>query len=174
MTAIYISTAAAISADGVYRYSLGRVWSLGGRIAAFIMLNPSTADADLDDPTIRRCTGFAMREGCDGLIVVNLYAYRATKPEEMFSALDAGVDIVGPDNDVHIANAITLANSTEAPIIAAWGAHGRPHRVYAVKSMPGMEKAAALAFTKAGAPGHPLYIKADAPLIPLTKGGRIG
>ena len=165
----YVSTSAAISPDGVYRYSLGRVWSLGGKIAAFVMLNPSTADADLDDPTIVRCTGFAQREGCDGLIVVNLYAYRATKPEDMWAAQDNGVDIVGPENDKHIANALMLANGSGSPVIAAWGAHGKPHRVYAVKSMPGMENAQALSFTEAGAPGHPLYIKGDAPLLPLKR-----
>ena len=163
MSATYISTAAAISPDGAYRYSLGRVWSLGPRIAVFVMLNPSTADADVDDPTIRRCTAFAMREGCDGLIVVNLYAFRATNPKDLWTVNDP----IGPENDAHIAAALGKANASGAPVIAAWGAHAKPHRVYAVKSLPGMEYAKALSFTKSGAPGHPLYIKGDAPLLPL-------
>lgn len=154
---------ATISDDGVYRYTLGRVWGDSGRHALFVMLNPSTADAQVDDPTIRRCIGFAQREGCDGLVVVNLYALRATKPDDLWRCDDP----VGPDNNRQIMAELATAQQNNAPVVAAWGAHGKPHRVYAVKQMPGMEHAHALSFTKSGAPGHPLYIRADAPLIPL-------
>lgn len=156
--------AAVISTDGLYRYSLDRLWGEGERRAVFIMLNPSTADASEDDPTIRRCIGFAKREGCDGLTVVNLYAYRATRPADLWKADDP----VGPVNDWHIDLALQHAAVTQGPVIAAWGAHASPHRAYRVKQMPGMADAHALAFTKSGAPGHPLYIKGDAPLLPLT------
>jgi len=152
-----------ISADGLYRYSLSRFWDEAERYALFIMLNPSTADAEVDDPTIRRCISFAKREGCGGLRVVNLYALRATNPDALWRAEDS----VGPDNDGHLRTAITHASMSGSPIIAAWGAHAKPHRVYRVKQMPGMEVATAFGFTKAGAPRHPLYVKGDAPLVPL-------
>lgn len=71
---------AVISDDGRYRYRLWRTWAPELPRMAWIMLNPSTADAEVDDPTIRRCVGFAKREGCGGIEVVNLYAYRSTDP----------------------------------------------------------------------------------------------
>lgn len=166
---VYTNRSALISADQTYRYLLSRTWDDGPKVATFVMLNPSTADADTDDPTIRRCVSFAQREGCSTLIVVNLYAYRATQPAELWQAQDRQVDIVGPDNDRYIEAALTAATATGGPVIAAWGAHAKPHRVYAVKRMNGMRAAQALAFTKAGAPGHPLYIKGDAPLVPLHR-----
>ena len=158
---------ATISADGLYRYDLSRFWDTSERYALFIMLNPSTADAGTDDPTIRRCISFAKREGCGGLRVVNLYALRATNPDDLWKAEDP----VGPDNDAHLSTAITHASMSGSPIIAAWGANAKPMRAYKVKQMPGMEHAKALSFTKTGAPGHPLYVKGDAPLLPLN-GGR--
>ena len=69
---------ATISTDGRYRYDLWRQWEPGPRLG-FIMCNPSTADADLDDPTIRRCVGFARREGFAGITVRNLFASIGTK-----------------------------------------------------------------------------------------------
>lgn len=157
---------AIISDDGLYRYALWRTWGhTFDRHALFIMLNPSTADAELDDPTIRRCIAFAKREGCGGLKVVNLYAYRSTKPDVLRTVDDP----VGPENDNYIATALLVADAEQSPVIAAWGAHAtNPHRVYRVKQMPGMERARALSFTKAGQPGHPLYVKGDAPLLPLS------
>lgn len=88
----YIVTSASISGD--YRYRLGRAWA-GGPTCTFIMLNPSTADADQDDPTIRRCVGFAKALGCGALEVVNLYAYRATNPRDLLRQDER----VGPEND---------------------------------------------------------------------------
>lgn len=82
-----------ISECNLYRYWLTREWGEGGNLMAFVMLNPSTADANIDDPTIRRCVGFAKREGRNGIVVVNLFAGRATDPDEMFKMRDP----VGPD-----------------------------------------------------------------------------
>lgn len=163
---------AIISDDGMYRYQLTRRWGASNRLALFIMINPSTADATEDDRTIGRCIGFAKREGCDGLRVVNLYAFRTREPDEMFAAADKGVDIVGPENDTWIAGGVDEAVANDSPIVAAWGADARisPHRVHRVKSLPGMQYAQALKLTKSGAPGHPLYVKGDAPLISLTRG----
>lgn len=161
---------AIISDDGRYRYGLSRTW---GHVldshALFIMLNPSTADADLDDPTIRRCIGFAKREGCSGLKVVNLYAFRSTDPDALWTVDDP----IGPDNDSVIATCVAAAAAQSAPVIAAWGAHPfvSPHRVYRVKQMWGMDRATVLGFTKEGAPRHPLYVKGDAPLLPLVATG---
>lgn len=153
-----------ISADGLYRYTLTRCWDEAERYALFIMLNPSTADATKDDPTIRRCVGFAKREGCAGIRVVNLYALRATKPADLWCVNDP----VGPENGDHLRRAISHAALSGSPIIAAWGANAKPFRVYAVKQMPGMEQAKVLGFTTSGAPRHPLYVKRDAPLLPLS------
>ncbi len=107
-----------LSPDDVYRYSLGREWAEGPQTpetVAWVMLNPSTADATIDDATIRRCIGFSQREGFGRLLVVNLYALRATDPSE----LARHPDPVGPDNREHIIRAFHDADL----IAAAWGAH---------------------------------------------------
>ena len=91
-----IERAAVISKCGAYRYSLTRRWS-GAPLLTFVMLNPSTADAKEDDPTIRRCIGFARREGAGELIVANLYALRSSAPEALWSARDP----IGPKNSAH-------------------------------------------------------------------------
>jgi hypothetical protein len=149
-----------LSDDGRYRYTLGRWWGggLGIGAAVFVMLNPSTADAEVDDPTIRRCIGFAKALGCDGLHVVNLYAYRATKPGDMFAADDP----VGPENDRVLTNAATFARREGRPLIAAWGANAKSDRVDRVLRLPGFEALTALGVTRHGAPRHPLYLRADA------------
>lgn len=161
-----IDRTAVLSSDGIYRYACGRQWDVGDRRALFVMLNPSTADDQIDDPTIRRCMAFARREHCDGLVVVNLYAYRATDPAELWRVDDP----VGPHNDNTIRYAVADAVATGSPIVAAWGALAtNPHRVYRVKQIPGMERAQALGLTKSGAPRHPLYVKGDTALQPLKQ-----
>ena len=156
---------ARLSDDGVYRYTLGRRWSAGDDgTAVFVMLNPSTADASVDDPTIRRCIGFAKALGCGGLHVVNLYAYRATKPADLWSAADP----IGPENDEVLRDAFLTAYGEGSPVIAAWGANAEPLRaefVGTVARAAGVSLSA-LGVTKAGAPRHPLYLRADAPLTP--------
>lgn len=153
---------ALISPCGAYRYTLERRWSKAGPMV-FCMLNPSTADAELDDPTIRRCKGFAEREGCGGVYVVNLFAFRATKPAELKKA----VNPVGPDNAYEIGRALLLAKVYESPFVAAWGAHpGTGNQAARI-----VERARdfgvtihCLGKTQTGAPKHPLYLRADAPL----------
>lgn len=149
-----------------YRYHLTRVWDhvSPARIAAFIMLNPSTADAFILDPTIRRCVGFAKRERCTGLVVVNLFAWRATDPDE----LEETVDPIGPNNRAHIRTAIRTADL----VIAAWGGSiPRIHRwlpaaVIADAVAAGKQLMAIKISAKTGNPCHPLYLKADLPLVP--------
>lgn len=150
--------AAHISSCGRYRYMLRRSWS-GDPRAVFVMLNPSTADALQDDPTIRRCIGFAKAWGCGGLWVGNLYAYRATNPRDLWTVDDP----VGPDNDLWLAS---CALGVAGPVVAAWGAHARPDRVDAVRRLPGMGSLEALGVTTAGAPRHPLYLPKAAQLAP--------
>lgn len=159
MSDLLVKTSAIISDCEAYRYRLAREWDSGPR-AVFVMLNPSTADATQDDPTIRRCISFAKREGCGSLDVVNLFAFRATSPADMKSAADP----VGPENDRHIMDAF---DNADGPIICAWGAHGayrgRDREVAHLIDAP----LQCFGLTKAGAPKHPLYLPADAPLVLL-------
>lgn len=148
---------AVISDCGRYRYRLGRTWDDALPGATFIMLNPSTADASVDDPTIRRCIGYARTWGCGALTVVNLYAWRATDPRELWKTADP----VGPENDAHLIAAAKSATASFGPLVAAWGAHADPWRIGDVLALPGMDRLGALALTKDGQPRHPLYLKAD-------------
>lgn len=156
---------AVLSADGVYRYLLTRRWGPpDGPSMVMVMLNPSTADASVDDPTVTRCIGFAGREGAAGLSVVNLYAYRATDPD----VLPTVPDPVGPDNDAHLRAVLHEAADTAAPVIAAWGVRGAPERVQEVVALAAETgvQFQALSVTRSGAPGHPLYLPAASPLTP--------
>lgn len=153
---------ATISTCGVYRYTLDRIWSASLPTALFIMLNPSTADASEDDPTIRRCISFAKRMDCGGLTVVNLFALRSTDPD----ALTSHPDPVGPDNDTHTALAL---GKRLGCVIAAWGAH--PFARTRAEAVTGLLAAHGwqlncLGTTKAGDPRHPLYVRGDQPLQP--------
>src|SRR4051812_5648202 len=98
---------ATISDCGTYRYRLGRSWEPSMPRLGFVMLNPSVASADIDDPTIRRCIGFAQRLGFGSIDVGNLFAYRATKPKDL---KEAGFP-EGPDNNDHL-RAIALECQT--------------------------------------------------------------
>ena len=145
---------AVISADGKYRYTLTREWGQYRRML-FVMLNPSTVDAEVDDPTIRRCIGFAEREQCDSLEVVNLYAYRATDPNELKQQLDPE----GPLNGRHVIE----AKGRAAIVVAAWGARARLHLNRHYRSL--LDSPYVFGLTKLGFPLHPLYLKADTPLV---------
>jgi hypothetical protein len=160
MTEDFLKSDAMISACSKYRYQLYRRWAKGKQ-ALFVMLNPSTADATEDDPTIRRCIGFAKREGCGSLVVVNLFAFRATSPVKLLLADDP----IGAENDGHIWAA--MANA-DGPIIAAWGAHGVfMDRDKDFRRLIDDKAIYCLGKTMRGQPKHPLYIKADQPLIRL-------
>lgn len=149
--AIAVESCADISDDGLYRYVLGRRWDYSLPECVFIMLNPSTADASQDDPTIRRCISFARSFGCGSLLVGNLYAFRATDPRDLFSADEP---TGGERND----KALTELFTRGAVIVAAWGAHAKAERVAEVRRLPGADRLSALATTKDGAPRHPLYV----------------
>lgn len=149
---------AVLSSCGRYRYRLTRQWSTEAPPATFVMLNPSTADASVNDRTIVRCMGFARSWGFGGLAVVNLYGFRATRPEDLWRAEDP----VGPENDAFLQQAVEEARADGTPVVAAWGAHARRERVEAFMSWAGPVHA--LATTKAGQPRHPLYLPATAEL----------
>lgn len=108
---------AIISPCGLYRYRLERKVAEGARSACLIMVNPSTADGDQDDATIRKVRGFAERNDIGRVIVVNKLAYRATDVRDVAKAMDP----IGPENDEHIAQAVRDADLT----ILAWGPVGK-------------------------------------------------
>jgi hypothetical protein len=160
---------AIISDDELYRYQLVRDWTgpaEARRVATFIMLNPSTADGTEDDPTIRRCIGFASEWGCTALKVVNLFAWRATAPAEMALAASRGTNVVGPRNADYLRLAIETATHCRWPLVTAWGASvdlvsiGKL-QVGFVRSELIYQRASAqcLGFTMSGHPKHPLYVK---------------
>jgi hypothetical protein len=129
------------------------------------MLNPSTADAIKDDPTIKKCIKFARREGCGSLEVVNLFSYRATDPQEL-SKLTFG-EAVGPLSGNPIAEALCRCDL----VIAAWGANVPfPSVVDDVHQMSAMREKKLWCFqiTKHGHPKHPLYVRDDQPLIEFS------
>jgi len=97
---------ATFSPDGLYRYHLWRLWGDREHRCVFVGLNPSTADAARDDPTIRKCAGFAKRWGFGAVDVVNVFAWRSTKPVGILRAADP----VGPDNDEAIAHVLEGAS----------------------------------------------------------------
>lgn len=150
---------ATLSPDGRYRYALGRRWADSGRRVLFVMLNPSTADATSDDPTIGRCVGFARAWGRDGLIVVNLYAYRATDPAALAGL---GSVAVGPENDRYL----RAYASTADLVVAAWGASlpadgGDARAEHVLGILRDYADVHHLGLTKAGRPRHPLYLRGD-------------
>ena len=148
------------SADvrGNYRYTLTRTWDSSAEALVFILLNPSTADASQDDPTIGRCIGFAKRWGFGGIVVLNLYAYRATKPRDMLAADDP----VGPEN-----NRVITEVATGQTVVAAWGTNARRERVTEVLALlPATTRLLALEVTKFGHPRHPLYVHGEAQPVP--------
>lgn len=145
---------AEISTCGRYRYHLSRVWGEGERprMATFVMLNPSTADAEKDDATVRKCVGFTKRWGLDGLNIVNLFAWRSTDPAGLLEAEDP----VGPDNDAWISR---MTSSDQASVVvAAWGAHGTRHqsRVAFVRALLPYRSIMCLKLTATRQPVHPL------------------
>jgi hypothetical protein len=158
-----VEATATISDDGVYRYDLTRKWAPGS-FAMFVMLNPSTADAERDDPTIRRCMGFARSMGMGGIVVCNLFAYRATRPSDLGIAPDP---IIGPENDDTIDR--WARDERVRWVIAAWGAHSyASRRGDEVASLICMHRGTVfcLGRTQQGYPRHPLYVPKDTLPVP--------
>ena len=159
----YLENDAVISDCGKYRYLLRRTWDHAKPRALLIMLNPSTADARQDDATIRSCVRLLTGLGYGSMEVVNLFAFRATDPREVLRMTAAG-DPVGARNQ----EVIECAASDAGLIICAWGTNGSHiQQAETVLGWLSDRETFALGLSKEGHPRHPLYLKADAPLLPM-------
>lgn len=157
------SSGAIFDVTSLYRYSLWRTWSTGHPRVAFIMLNPSAAGAQHNDPTIRRCISFARAWGFGSLEVVNLFAYRTPDPR----ALSRVANPVGEDNDRFLTQAVTRSHC----LVVAWGTKGAllSRDQVVLDLLTGQNCLYCLGMTKDGHPLHPLYVKGDVPLLPFGK-----
>lgn len=159
MTTLFETNEAVISDNMLYRYQLTRRWDGRLPVALFWMLNPSTADARRNDPTICRCMSFARREGCGGIIVVNWFGWRTSDPAE----LPMLADPVGHENRWWIQHSI---EQCDGPLIAAWGACRMvDSRLAELADLIGSRELKCLGTTKDGRPRHPLYVRADQALV---------
>lgn len=150
-----MSAGALFSRDRRYRYRLWRRWDPSLPAVAFCMLNPSTADESADDPTIRRCIGFARDWGYGGVEIVNIFGLRATEPR----ALRAARDPIGRANDLHVVEAAQRS----AAVVIAWGVNGVLHSrgAAALRLLSPRAPLLALGWTRVGEPRHPLYLRRD-------------
>lgn len=152
---VEIMKSAAISINEKYRWWLKREWDATKGACVFIGLNPSTADATNDDPTLRRCISFAKKFGCGSVIMVNLFAYRATSPKQML----AYADPIGGENDFWLRHHCNDLNTKL--VICAWGTHGahlNRDRFILNSFLLGNSRLCCLGKTKGGHPRHPLYV----------------
>ncbi len=154
---------------GPYRYLLWRAWGEAHpdktpRHLLWVLLNPSKADAHQDDQTLRRCISFSKAWGYDGLEVVNLFAFIATNPRDLWAAADP----VGPENDRYLAAAAACA----ADIMVAWGEHGAfQQRDRAVLSLLKLQSARplwCLGMGRNGCPRHPVRLPRNVPRVPYN------
>jgi len=155
---------AIISPCGLYRYELRRIWD--DTLPPFVsgMLNPSVADAEIDDPTIIRNYTRAKAEGCGSLIVWNLGAGRSTEPK-VWKSMD---DPIGAENDAHILRILMECKNRNGFAFVGWGLHGsfrgRDQSVLKIALSVGITLHC-LGTTKNGQPRHPLYVAEKQPLI---------
>lgn len=161
---------ATFSPDRVYRYRLSRTWETGLGIATWLMMNPSTADENVEDPTIRRCIEFSRVFGCVGIEIVNMFGLRSTDP----SALVIHPDPVGPENDQAILQAADLAKLSLGILICAWGSLPKPSMVARARRISRLLHSAGhelhvLAVTKGRSPRHPLYLGQQCTPLPWNE-----
>lgn len=146
-----------------YRYVLKIIWDETKPLCQFIGLNPSTADEMKDDPTIRRCKDFAKRWGCGGLLMTNVFALRETDPKKM-------MEHSSPNGGFQNYESILSAAAESSIIVAAWGQYGE-YGQWGFHVTCLLENACHVVQcfkkTKNGQPYHPLYMKANQPLIPF-------
>ncbi|MBN2531874.1 MAG: DUF1643 domain-containing protein [Spirochaetales bacterium] len=147
---------------GNYRYYLIRRWNTKKQVLMWVMLNPSTADDENDDHTIRKIVGFSKRFNAGTAIVVNLYAYRATNPSLLFR--NPKVDYIGKANDHTLKKYKSFADK----IVFACGTHAKPERLIEVYNMlrPQYGDIYCLKKNKDGTPAHPARLPYNSRLIP--------
>ena len=160
---LYMATAGAvISDDGVYRYSLERTWEGTDFLFLFIMLNPSTADAQQSDPTLEKCIKYAKKEGASGVLIVNLFGYRTPSPSVLKAEFLNGTNVVGKENDFYVKSLLLRASR----VVCAWGNLPHPRMQYREQEIINLiTKSGISAFCLKknlnGTPGHPLYLRGD-------------
>lgn len=159
MAASALISGAVISTCGKYRTRLWRIWAPELPRLLWVMLNPSTADAETNDATIRKIMAFAKRWGCGGIEVVNLYSFRTKSPAEL---ADSGWDC-GPDNDRTVR---AMLAQIEFKVIAAWGVNAlkSTENWFRYEAMRAGQPLYHLGLTKDGHPRHPLYVRGDTEL----------
>ncbi|RPE05542.1 DUF1643 domain-containing protein [Chitinophaga lutea] len=160
---------AKISTCGQFRYQLWRIWDETKPLVLFIMLNPSTADSDQDDPTIRRLIGFCHRWGAGGFFVGNLNPYRTSSPSELMKFLETGCT-QGERIEMAVRNQNEVKHmaANVAFCVAAWGAHiysSASKEPLEYKTILGDVPFYCLGLTKGGYPRHPLYLPYSAQLL---------
>ena len=159
MTDLFYCGSADINGD--YRFTLKRVWDDGKPNICFLMLNPSTANGDADDPTIRSCVRISKHNGFGSLTIVNLFAFITSDPKKL---LENPLAVGYPQNDRAIREAVISANYK---IVCAWGNFPMA-RKRATLLLLGMLRGLnlyCLGTNKNGSPKHPLYAKSDSPLL---------
>lgn len=160
-----VDSGADFSDCGRYRYRLWRTWDASLPVLVFLMLNPSTADAVANDQTIARCINRAMALGCGGVVIVNLFALRATNPRKLYEHLDTQ-EVIGPENDAAILN-----ECRNRRVVCGWGTHGKLHgrgpQVLRLLKSHGVQTEC-LAVNADGTPKHPLYVGNDVEPIPYA------
>ena len=151
-----METDAILSEDRKYRYVLSRIWDKSKPTVMFIGLNPSTADETQNDPTVNKCINFAKSWGYGGIYMLNLFAFRATQPEDMFKSENP----IGKENNEYIKKYSKICDK----VICAWGNDGNyKNRSKEVLEM--LDNIYYIKLNKTGEPAHPLYLKSD--LIPI-------
>lgn len=151
---VSLQSGAVFDRSGVYRYWLWREWEVTLPRLSFVMLNPSTADADRNDPTIRRCIQFAHSWGYGAVDVVNLFAFRATQPQILRQVKAP----IGRENNRHLQAVCDRADA----IVLAWGNWGTLYeRDRAVLNLLGGQNLFCLGVTRSNQPRHPLYVRGD-------------
>lgn len=149
----YSQKSAELSDCGKYRYALFRAWDINLPQVAFVGLNPSTADAELDDPTINKCVAYAKNWGFGSIVMLNLFAFRSTDPSQLYQQADP----VGSENDHYL----TKYGLDGDIVVAAWGNHGvfqGRHQTVIEMLKPKLNY---LKLNQTGQPAHPLYLKGD-------------
>lgn len=151
---------AAFSPCGKYRHWLSRRWGDGG-FALWVGMNPSTATAHVDDPTIRREIEFTKRMGLNAYFKVNIMDYRATDPKRL-------LEIAEPRSERNLEEILRLMDAAEC-VILAYGSIPAKLSIYAfdVRMLLAVSKSEALCLgvNKDGSPKHPLYVRGDTPLV---------